>query len=148
MDRLQADVESLDYAVRLGRDEVDLSHLPGKSTGKRSWDLWARQLADQGLHGPHFYHANVVLHLRQNRTGAAKYLREMSTRHAPLVRDSLVAAASEYEAVVAKLQRANTSEDALSMATGRKELISLIREMVSLEAKAQERMAEAIRAMR
>jgi hypothetical protein len=46
LDRLEANVESIDYAVRLRRDQVDLSHLPGKSSGRRSWELWASQLAD------------------------------------------------------------------------------------------------------
>ena len=36
MDRRQADAEALDFGIRLGRDGVDLSDLPGKSTGRQS----------------------------------------------------------------------------------------------------------------
>jgi hypothetical protein len=138
-----ADAEALDFAVRLLRDEVDLSDLPGKSTGRRSWELWADQLADAELCGPHFYHANVVMHLRQNRKTAAAYLRTMSTRHKPPASDALVGAASDFDAAAAKMREANTSEEALSTDAGRRQLISLIRQTMDLEATAQERMAEA-----
>lgn len=37
MDRRQADLEALRFAVKLSRDEVDLAHLPGKSSGRKSW---------------------------------------------------------------------------------------------------------------
>ncbi len=148
MDRRRADVEALGFAVRLGRDEVDLSHLPGKSSGRRSWELWLDQLGDAELCGPHFYHANVLGHLKTNRRGAAVYLREMSTRHLPPVSDSLVGAASEYDLVVAKLQQVNASEDALSTPAGRQELIAQIREVMQFETAALDQMAEAARAMR
>ena len=147
MDRRQADAEALDFAVRLGRDEVDLSDLPGKSTGRRSWDLWAEQLADTELCGPNFYHANVVLHLKQNRRAAAAYLRTMGGRHDPPAGDLLLRAAAEFDAVLARLQAADVSKEALGAAEGRQQLVSLIREMIDLEARAQERMAEAHRAM-
>ena len=143
MDRRQADAEALDFAIRLGRDEVDLSDRPGKSTGRRSWELWAGQLADAELCSPHFYHANVVGHLQQNRKTAAVYLRSMSQRHGPPARDALARAAEDFDAVAAKMQEANTSEEALSAAAGRDELISLIRQAMNIEATAQQCMAEA-----
>ena len=77
IDRHQADIEALEWAIRLGRDEVDLSGLPGKSSGRKSWALWSSQLADAELRGPHFWHANVVGNLWINRANAAAYLREM-----------------------------------------------------------------------
>jgi hypothetical protein len=148
MDRCQVDAEALDFAVRLGRDEIDLSHLPGKSAGQRSWQLWLAQLEDAGLCGPCFYHANVVGHLRQDRETAVAYLGEMSPRYLPPVGDSLLRAASHYETVLEKLRQADTSEDALSTAEGRGRLASLLREIADIEAKAQGQMAEAVREMR
>ena len=147
MDRRQADAEALDFAICLGRDEVDLSDLPGKSTGRCSWQLWAEQLADVELCGPHFYHANVVMHLRQNRRTAAVYLRAMSGRHESPAKDALVHAALDLDEASAKCQEADTSKEALSTPAGRERLISLIQQAMALEATAQERMAEAVAAM-
>ena len=148
MDRRQVDVEALDFAIHLGRDEVDLRELPGKSTGRRSWELWAEQLADAELCGPHFYHANVVGHLHENRACAAAYLRAMSERHSPPVTRALSEAAAKYDAVLSLLRQMNTSKDALSNVAGREKLVAQIRQIVSLEAKALDRMEEAIGAIR
>lgn len=148
MDRRQADVESIDYAVRLGRDEVDLSHLPGKSSGRRSWELWASQLADEQLCGPHFYHANVVRHLRLHRRAVGSYLRTMSERHSESARRALQNAAEVYDSIVKQFKQADTSKDQLATADGRGRLVRLIHEIMPLETEAQERMAEALEAMR
>ena len=146
-DRRQADAEALDFAIRLGRDEVDLSHLPGKSSGRRSWDLWASQLGDEDLCGPHFFHANVVWHLRLCRTAAASYLRTMSGRHPAPASRALKEAAQVYDSVVNQLDQADTSKGQLATADGRERLISLIREVMRLEATAQAHMAQALPAM-
>jgi len=147
MDRRQGDAEAMDYAIRLGRDEVDLRDEPGKSTGRRSWELWAEQLADEELAGPHFYHANVLGHLRSNRKAAAAYLRTMSTRHKPPASEALTASASVFDEILAKLHEADTGKEPLSTEAGRQRLISLIRQAMDLEAKAQDRMGEALRRM-
>jgi hypothetical protein len=148
IDRRQADIGSIDYAIHLGRDEVDLSHLPGKSSGRRSWELWASQLADEELCGPNFYHANVVGHLRLHRAAAASYLRTMSGRHPGSASEALQEACGAYVSVVNQLRQADTSKDRLATADGRERLISLIHQIMPLETKAQEWMAEAIKAMR
>lgn len=148
MDRRHADVGAIDYAIRLGRDEVDLSHLPGKSSGRRSWELWASQLADQELCGPHFYHANVVRHLRLHRRSAASYLRTMSERHPEPASGALQKAAEVYDSVVNQLGQADTSKEQLATAAGRRRLISLMQEIMPLEATAQAQMAEAVTAIR
>jgi len=148
MDRPQTDVEALDFAIRLGRDETDLSALPGKSAGRRSWDLWMAQLEDPELCGPHFYHANVVGHLHQNRAAAVKYLRAMSKRYSPLPSNALTAAAVEYETVLNKLEQIYPGKETLTTSAGRERLISVIREIMSLEARAQEQMGKALEAMR
>lgn len=148
LDRLEADVESIDYAVRLGRDQVDLSEEPGKSSGRRSWQLWAEQLADAELCGPHFYHANVVRHLRLHRRAAPSYLRTMSERHSGSARQALQNAAKVYDSIVNQLEQMDTRKDQLATAEGRERLIQLIHAIMPLEAEAQERMAEAVAAMR
>ncbi len=148
IDRKQADIAALEHAINLGRDEVDLSRLPGKSSGRRSWDLWARQLADEDLCGPHFYHANVVGHLRLHRRAAAPYLRTMSGRYSGPASRALQEAAEVYDSVVGLIGQADTSKEGLAIADGRDLLISLIHQIMPLEAKAQEQMAEAIKAMR
>ena len=148
IDRRQADISSIDYAVHLGRDEVDLSDMPGKSSGRRSWELWARQLADENLCGPHFYHANVVRHLHLHRTAAASYLRTMSGRHPGSGSRALQKAAQVYDSVVNQLGQSDTRKDRLATADGRERLSSLIHQIMPLETKAQEWMVEAIRAMR
>lgn len=146
IDRRQADLDALDYAVRLGRDEVDLSHLPGKSSGRRSWQLWAAQLADEDLCGPHFYHANVVGHLHLHRTAAAAYLRTMSGRCSGSASGALQKAAGVYDSVVARLGQVDTNW--VATADGREQFVSLIDQIMALEAEAQERMVDAIEAMR
>ena len=147
MDRRQADAEALDFAIRLGRDEVDLSRLPGKSAGRRSYELWAEQLADPELCGPNFYHANVVGHLKQYRGTAAAYLRAMSERHEPPAKDALLHAAANFDEVSVKFQGAGTGKPALSTDEGRQQLISLIRQAMALEAAAQQCMTDAVEAM-
>ncbi len=148
IDRRRADVAALDHAIRLGRDEVDLSHLPGKSSGQRSWQLWASQLVNEELCGPNFYHANVVHVLHLHRVTAASYLRTMSERHPGPATRALQKAAEAYESVVGLLEQMDTSGDALSTDDGREQLIALIQKAMPLEIKAQEHMTEAIKTMR
>ena len=143
MDRRQADVEALEFALRLGRDEVDLSHLPGKLSGRRAWQLWLSQLEEPDLCGPHFYHANVIGHLHQNRAAAASYLRAMSQRHAGPAGATLAAVAAGYDAVLNKLKQAKVDKESFQTDAGRQPLISLVRETMALEASCHERMVEA-----
>ena len=87
-------------------------------------------------------------HLHENRACAAAYLRAMSERHSPPVTRALSEAAAKYDAVLSLLRQMNTSKDALSNVAGREKLVVQIRQIVSLEAKALDRMEEAIRAIR
>ncbi len=145
MDRREIDRESLRYAVRLGRDQEDLSHLPGKSSGRKSWLLWAEQLKDEDLAGHHYYSANVVGHLRGHRRCASQYLRRMTDRHPPKVAALLNQAAETYDQVHALLGKADTSKE--GWATGREAIITLIHDILPLEAKAQDCMADAVERM-
>lgn len=142
-ERHKVDAQALAFAVALGRDEVELTHLPGKSSGKRSWTLWAEQLADEWLCGPHFFHANVMGHLLHRRQEAAGYLCTMSARVPPAVGDLLHRAADNYEEVIATLQRANISEAALRTADGRSRVVELIHTASNLEEQALDAMARA-----
>ena len=127
---------------------MDLSHLPGKSSGRRSWELWAGQLADPELCGPNYYHANVVHVLSLHRKTAASYLRTMSERHPGRTAEALQRAAESYDSVVDLLGLMDTDKNILSEDKGREQLISQIREAIPLETQAQEQMSEAISAMR
>lgn len=148
MDRKQVDREALDFAVRMGRDAIDLHHLPGKSAGRRSWELWVEQIEDPQLCGPGFYHANVVGHLHQNRSAAARYLRAMGERHAKPVERALLSAAGEYDKVLAVLGQTGPAMQALNTAEGRGQMVELVRQMMMLEGVAQEHMAAALEWMR
>lgn len=147
MERRQADAESLDFAVRLSREEIDLSHLPGKSTGRRSWELWLSQIRDAELCGPHFYHANVVGCLRQDRRSAVSYLRTMADRHDGDMAAHLVAAAGIYGDVLGRLGEADTSKDVMADAAGRDALATVVEAVAQLEVRAVGEMAQALRAM-
>jgi hypothetical protein len=72
----------------------------------------------------------------------------MSERHSGSARRALQNAAEVYDSIVSQLKQADTSKDELATADGRQRLISLIGQIMPLEAEAQERMAEAIDAMR
>lgn len=147
MDRARLDRAAIAHAVALGRDEVDLSRLPGKSSGRRSWQLWAEQVADPDLCGPHYYHWNVLYHLVHHRRQAAAYLRTMSGRHAGGAAAALSAAAAHYDAVTDGIKASWPDEAALATAEGRNGLLALIETSRSREAEAQQALAAAADAM-
>ncbi len=147
MDRMQADVEAIEFAIQLGRDEVDLSHVPGKSAGRLSWKLWTAQLEDQELCGPHFFHANVVGQTRQNRKAAVAYLRAMAERHTEPVSAHLLKAAGTYENVLGELAKAKTSEEAFATAAGRDEFVRVVERLAGLESKALDELGSALATM-
>ena len=147
MNRREADRAALGFAVRLSRDEVDLGHLPGKSAGVRSWELWMAQLRDHELCGPHFYHANVVGHLRQNRTAAVGYLKAVSERYEESVASHLLNAAQTYEKLLEEIQSVNTSKEAFATHYGRSELVKSIQRMVGIESEAIAEIEQALMRM-
>jgi len=147
IDRHEADKQALTFAVALGRDEVDLTHLPGRSSGKRSWALWLAQLADDNLCGPHFYHANVLGQLCHRRPDAAGYLRAMSTRSAAPAGGRLRAAADLYDQVVATLQHAEVNAAVFHTIDGRRRLIDIIQTASEYETQAIDVIEEAVQLM-
>jgi len=147
IDRHEADKQALAFAVALGRDEVDLTHLPGKSSGKCSWALWLAQLADEELCGPHFYHANVLGQLCHRRPDAAGYLRAMSARTAAPACDRLRGAEDLYDQVTATLLRAEVNEAVFRTVDGRRRLIDIIQTASECETRAIDEIEEAIQRM-
>lgn len=147
MPREQADVEALRFAVALGRDGVEDrvraiprcsgqgANLPpgGRYTGQQAFALWARLLRDPELWGEHFYHANVVFHLKINRNSAAPYLRAMAQRHPEPVSSHLRAAVDGYERILHRLSSADTGKEALHSGPGREALAGLVEEVAKLQ---------------
>jgi len=146
MDRVKADSESVEFAVRLHYDQHG-SDLPGKSSGKASFALWARLLRDTEACGPNFYHANVVGHLKRARASAPPYLRQMALRHGQAAAGRLRAAADVYDEILEKPAMADTGKGAFSRAAGREKLAGLVDEMAALEAKAVGQLELAVKAM-
>ena len=142
MDRRQVDAEAIGHAVRLGRDEVDLSDRRGKYSGRSAWQLWAEQLAEADLTGPHFYHANVVGHLKPHRRAAVEYLRRLAERHSAAA-GNLLSAAQTYDKVVELLDQADTGKQAFATRSGPEQLAELIDRAAQLEAEAVDSLADA-----
>jgi hypothetical protein len=153
IDRLRADAEALAFACDLHHERFSRD-IPGcapqyaavKSSGKASFELWARVLR-VGRCGPHYYSANVVGCMRHNRRSAPPYLRWMATRHAKPAADRLLAAACIYDDVLAALATADTSKEAFATAAGRCKLADLVDKLAGLEARAAGEMDAAARAM-
>ncbi len=160
-DRVKADKAALAHAVALGHDRAGalVRTIPrcsgqgvkpegGRWTGQKSFALWARLLRDDDLWGEHFYHANVVFHLRINRRSAPGYLRKMARRHRKEIAGHLTAAADVYEEVLACLGKANTHKETLRTAGGRETLGRLVEETARLESEAVKEMEHALAAMK
>lgn len=146
IDRTWADAEAVEFAVCLHNDQYG-TPLPGKTSGKASFALWARLLRDPETCGPHFYHANVVGQLRQLRTSAPSYLREMASRHGQSAADRLCAAADVYDQIVGRLATADTSKATFSTASGRERLADVVDEILAMESVAVGDLELALRAM-
>jgi hypothetical protein len=152
-----ADVEALRYAVALGRDEIaaDLRRCAhqigrggeGKTSGRKSFALWAQCLRDPDGWGAHFYHANVIGNLQTNRKAAVLYLREMAERRGGALAEPLRRAAALYEEVVQLLDKTNVNKDVMEKPEGREQLVGLADEMARLEAQAVSELQNAVTLM-
>jgi len=127
------DREALRYAVALFRDEGPSE----RYTGRRSFELWIRALRDTDHLGQSRWHADMVRHLRINRSSASAYLSAMAKRHPANVAQHLAAAASQYRKELALLYGADTSKVALVVRpAGREKLAGLIERLVRTESEA------------
>jgi len=146
IERTQADAEAVDFAIRLHKDQFG-PNLPGKFSGKGAFELWTRLLRDDELCGPHFYHANVVGHMKRARASVPPYLRQMALRHGEAAAGKLRAAAGIYEEVVAVLAPADTSKEAFTTPAGREALAKIVDAVAGFEAKAVGELELAVKAM-
>jgi len=164
MDRKQADLAALRYAVALHRDQVleesDTSaaaqwacslrdkEAVGKQwrTGRKTFAAWAACLRDTEHPGQPYWHSNVVRHLSLNRGSAVRYLKTMAGRHPEDVATHLNNAAARYEEVVAALGKADTSGEALSSTAGREALAKLAEQIAVLDSQAIQEIEKALAA--
>jgi hypothetical protein len=162
MDRKQADLAALRYAIALHRDEVlgasDAratqewasplrdQEAVGKQwrTGLNTYVAWAKCLRDTEHLGQAHWHSNVVRHLLLNRGSAVRYLKAMADRHPPEVAAHLNNAAAQYEKVLAVLVKADTSGEALSSAAGREALAEIARQVSALDSEAIQEIEKAV----
>lgn len=145
LDRLEADMDALHHAVALGQDRLEpivplccreWDPVTARYTGQKSFALWAEILRETGHLGEAHWHANMVLHLGINRTSAVAYLRAMSERCPKRVATHLRAAADTYAQVLAQLETADTSQEAMMSEDGRETLAKLAARIASLEKQA------------
>ncbi len=158
--RSDADVSALAHAVALATDDASalartvpdcpvqgIGDGSGKTTGRRSFALWAHLLRDPDGWGANLYHANVVGQLRISRSSAPIYLRHMAERHPEAVAAHLKAAAAVYDDLLDRLHSADTSEETLGTSEGRERLASLVDELSDVEGRAVESVTKALAAM-
>ena len=164
MDRKQADLAALRYAVALHRDQV-LGASDAKATaewafplrdkeavgkqwrtGLKTFAAWAKCLRDTEHPGQGRWHANMVGHLLYNRGSAVRYLKTMADRHPEEVATHLNNAAAQYEEVLAALRRADTSGEALSSPAGREALAKLVEQVAVLDSQAVQEIEKAVAA--
>ena len=164
MDRRQADLAALRYAIALHRDQVlgesDATASARSAfclrdreavgeqwrTGLKTFAAWATCLRDTEHLGQARWHANMVGHLIMNRGSAVRYLRTMADRHPEEVAVHLHNAAAHYEQVRATLRQADTSEEAISSPSEREALARLAEQMAVLESQAIQEIEEALAA--
>ena len=164
MDRKEADLAALRYAVALHRDQV-LGASDAKATaewasplrnqeavgkqwrtGLKTFAAWAKCLRDTEHLGQAHWHANVVRHLLLNRESAVRYLKTMADRHPGEVATHLNNAAAQYENVLAALRKADTSGEALSSPAGREALAKLVEQVAVLDSQAIQEIEKAVAA--
>ena len=164
MDRKQADLAALRYAVALHRDQV-LGASDAKATaawaaplrdreavgkqwrtGLKTFAAWDKCLRDTEHPGQAHWHANVVRHLLLNRESAVRYLKTMADRHPEEVARHLNSAAAQYEEVGGALRKADTSGEALSSPAGREALAKLVEQVAVLDSQAIQEVEKALAA--
>jgi len=159
IDRKEADLEALKYAIALHRDQVlganvkysgkyplrDVEKLSKYwRTGLKSFASWIRCLQDMEHLGQHFWHSNVLLHLFLSRSSAIRYLQAMQKRHPRAVADYLENAIQKYKAVIGVLGSVDWSPEAMSSVKGREVFVTHVKEMADLESQAVAELEKAV----
>lgn len=143
MDRRQADREGLRFAVAMVRDELGERIPPNKLSGCKAFELWARLLRDDAHWGAHFYHANVVYRLQENRASTVPYLRAMAGRYDGEAASYLQKAAGVYEEAIQAAEQMNPGKEVMAERTGREALAGLVDRVAAMEMQAAEAMEQA-----
>ena len=115
-------------------------------TGFRSFSSWIVCLEDTEHLGQPFWHSNVVGHLYWNRSTAVRYLKAMQKRHSKTIAAHLENAIQRYQAVIAELDKVDTSGEAILSVQGRGKLISSIKKIADLESHAVAELENTIKA--
>lgn len=161
IDRTKADFEALKFAIALHRDQVLGTNVEYRGeyplrradeygkywrTGLKSFSSWKACLEDAEHLGQPFWHSNVVGHLYWNRSTAVRYLKAMQKRHSKTTAAHLENAIQRYQAVIAELDKVDTSREAILSVQGRGKLISSIRRITDLESQAVAELENTIKA--
>lgn len=138
--RARADHAAIDFAVKLARDEADVSAYPGKLTGGKAWRLWFSQLLDtDDMAGPPFFSGDILRSLRINRRCAAPYLARMASRH-PEAGKTLIAASHCYREVIDALEGVTIRTNAWKQ-EDRERLVETLQGILAMETRAVELLA-------
>jgi hypothetical protein len=164
IDRTKADLEALKFAIALHREQVLGTKVGydgeyplrradeyGKywRTGLKSFSAWIACLEDTEHLGQPFWHSNVVGHLYWNRRTAVRYLKAMQERHSKTIAVHLENAIQRYQAVIAELNKVDTSREAIIVSLqGRGQLIKSIERIMQLESQAVVELEAAVREFR
>ncbi len=143
MDRTQADGEALRFAVALAKDQLGGLAPANKLGWQDAFALWSRLLRDPEGWGAHFYHANLLGHLRPHRAAAVRYLRSMAQRHPQRVASLLEEAAAIYVEETETLKTADVSKETLAAPAGREQLAELVERVALHDHQAVERIEAA-----
>ncbi len=153
IERTKADAEALEFAVALHRERfrqypAGKDVAPQRSSGRKSFELWAALLRDGERCGPHYYSANVVGCTSRNRASAPPYLWAMASRHGDGAAAALRAAAGLYDEVLAVLGKADTSQEAFASAAGKRALAEKVDALAALEEQAVAALESAVKGMK
>lgn len=159
--RTKADFEALKFAIALHRDQVLGTNVEYRGayplrradeygkywrTGLKSFSSWKACLEDTQHLGQPRWHSNVVGHLYWNRSTAVRYLKAMQKRHSKTTAAHLENAIQRYRAVIAELDKVDTSREAILSVQGRGKLISSIKRITDLESQAVAELEKTIEA--
>jgi hypothetical protein len=159
IDREEADLEALKYAIALHHDQVLGANVAYSGayplrdaekfskywrTGLKSFAAWIQCLQDMERPGQHFWHSNVLLHLYISRMSAIRYLEAMGKRHPQAVADYLGNAIQQYEAVIEVLRHVDWSAEAMSSVKGRDAFVAHVENIVDLERQAVAALEKAV----
>jgi AraC-like DNA-binding protein len=151
IDRIEADLESLKYAVALHHDAVVGIQVKysGKytlrdaekytkywRTGLKSFTAWLKCLQDTEHLGQYYFHGNALLHLYLGRSSAIRYLEAMQKRHPHTIAECIENAIHKYKAVIEVLGKVRCNAEVMSSMEKREVLISQIKSIIDLESQA------------